>query len=113
MDLRQYFRRIREIESNMPDAHVFVTSLETPDGGKPGVVTEVPREVAAKMITEGRALLSTKAEKEQFLEDQKAARAAAQRSELAQRLQVTVVTESEASRAGNPPDPTQRPAAKK
>lgn len=112
MDLRQYFRRIREIESNMPDAHVFVTSLETPDGGKPGVVTEVPRDLAAKMITEGRALLSTKAEKEAFLENQKAARAAAQRAEVAQKLQVTVVAEGD-PRPNNSPETPQRPAVKK
>jgi hypothetical protein len=99
MDLRQYFRKIREIENNMPEPHVFVTSLETPDGGKAGVVTEVPREIAARMITEGRALLSTKAERDDYLERQKQAREAAQRAELAQKLQVTVVADANAPRA--------------
>ena len=113
MDLRQYFRKIREVEANMPDPHVFVTSLETPDGGRAGVVTEVPRDVAAKMITEGRAQLSTKAERDQFLETQKAARAAAQRAELAQKLQVTIVSDSDSSKNGTQSDNATRPVPKK
>ena len=113
MDLRQYFRKLREIEANLPEAHVFVTSLETPDGGKPGIVTEVPREIAAKMLAEGRALLATKVEKEQFLETQQAARAAAQRAELAQRLQVTVIPDSDLSRSTQSTESANRPAPKK
>lgn len=113
MDLRQYFRKIREIEANMPDQHVFVTSLETPDGGRAGVITEVPREVAAKMITEGRAQLSTKTERDQFIETQKAARAAAQRAELAQKLQVTIISDGDSTnRSGTQPEST-RPVPKK
>ena len=112
MDLRQYFRRIREVESSMPDAHVFVTSLETPDGGRAGVVTEVPRDIAAKMITEGRALLSTKPERDRFAEEQKAARVAAQRAELAQKLQVTIISEGDTTRLPSSGEVPQRPAKK-
>ena len=113
MDLRQYFRKLREAETNMPDAHVFVTSLETPDGGRPGIITEVPRDIAAKMLVEGRAVLSTKQEKEHFLEAQRIARAAAQRAEIAQRLQVTVVPEDETLRLSQHSESTSRPAPKK
>ncbi len=98
MDLRHYFRKMREIEASITDAHPFVTSLETSDGGKAGVVTEVSRELAAKMIVEGRAALSTEAEKEHFLEQQSAERASALKAEMGRRLQVTVVTDSEAGR---------------
>ncbi|MDQ2843301.1 MAG: hypothetical protein M3Y72_20140 [Acidobacteriota bacterium] len=104
MDLRHYFRKMREIEANIADAHPFVTSLETSDGGKAGVVTEVSRELAAKMITEGCAALSTEAEKERFLEQQSAERASAQKAEMARRLQVTVVTDSDAGRFSQHPD---------
>lgn len=113
MDLRQYFRKIREIEANIADRDVFVTSLETADGGKAGVVTEVPREIAARMIAEGRAQLSTKTEKEQFLESQKTARLAAQRAELAQKLQVTILPEGDQTRSGNQPETSVRPVTKK
>ena len=93
MDLKKYFRKIREIESGINEPHVFVSSLETPDGGKAGVVTEVSREQAAKMIAEGRAVLASKPERERFLEHQAAARAAAQKAEAARKLQVTIVSE--------------------
>ncbi len=96
MDLRHYFRKLREIEATIAEPHVFVCSLETPDGGKPGVITEVGRELAAKMIVEGRAALATKPESEQFLEKQAVARTAAQKSEMARRLQVTIVSDADA-----------------
>lgn len=98
MDPKHYFRKIREIEATISEPHAFVCSLETSDGGKAGVVTEVGRELAAKMIAEGRAALATKAESEQFLEKQAAARAAAQKAEMARRLQVTIVSDTDGGR---------------
>jgi hypothetical protein len=95
MDVRQYFRKLREVEANIPDAYPLVMSLETSDGGKAGLITEVPRHVAAKMIVEGRAVLATESEKDSYREQQDLAREVAQRDELAKRLQVTVVTESD------------------
>jgi len=98
VDLRHYFRKIREIEATISEPHVFVCSLETSDGGKAGVLTEVGRELAAKMIAEGRAALATKTESEQFLDKQAAARAAAQKAEMARRLQVTIVSDADGAR---------------
>ncbi len=98
MDLRKYFQKLREIEATISEPHAFVSSLETSDGGKPGIVTEVARELAAKLIAEGRAALASKAEKERFLEQQAAARAAAQKAEMARRLQVTIVSEEDGPR---------------
>ncbi len=98
MDLKHYFRKIREIEATITEPHAFVCSLETADGGKAGVVTEVGRELAAKMIAEGRAALATKAEKETFLEQQATGRAAAQKAEMARRLQVTIVSDADGGR---------------
>ncbi len=99
MNLKQYFGKIREIEATIGEQFLFVSSLETSDGGKPGVVTEVSREVAAKMIAEGRAVLATKIEKERFLEQHAAGRAAAEKAELARRLHITVVSDSESGRS--------------
>ena len=53
MDLRQYFKKIRETEAALTEPFPLVVSLHTEDGGKPGMVSEVSREVAAKMIVEG------------------------------------------------------------
>ncbi len=95
MDLKQYFRKIREIEATISTPHTFVTSLETSDGGKGGIVTEVAREMAAKMIAEGRAMLSTEAERDAFLAQQQTGRVAAEKAEMARRLHVTVVSDTQ------------------
>jgi len=110
VDLKNYFRKIREIELSIGEPHTFVTSLETPDGGKAGQVTEVPREIAARMIVEGFAAVTTKAEKEKFLERQAVARLTAQKAEMAQRLQVTIVADGDNIRPAAPGNGT---AAKK
>ena len=36
MDLRNYFQRMRQIESEIAEPFVVVSSLDTPDGGKSG-----------------------------------------------------------------------------
>lgn len=96
MDLRQYFRKIREVEATINAPHIFVTSLETADGGKAGVVTEVAREIAARMIAEGRAVLATEAEKQRFLAHQESERVLAEKADVARRLHVTVVSDGRA-----------------
>ena len=95
MDVKKYFQKLRELEASIRDAYPLVMSLETEDGGKAGLITEVPRSLAAKMILEGRAVLANEAEQESFRERQIAARKAAEKEELAKRLQVTVLTESD------------------
>ncbi len=95
MDLKHYFRKLREIEAGITAPNTFVVSLETSDGGKAGIVTEVKREIAAKMIVEGRALLAGEEEKNAFLERQQAERIAIQRAEAAKRMQVTFVPSAE------------------
>lgn len=102
MDLKNYFRKIREVELSIAEPHTFVISLETPDGGRAGLVTEVPREIAARMIVEGFAAIATKAEKERFLERQAIARLAAQKADMAQRLQVTIVADGDKVRPATP-----------
>ena len=97
MDLRHYFRKMREIEATIKEPQTFVSSLETSDGGKAGIITEVPRELAAKMIAEACAVLATEEEREQFLEEQANNRAAAQQAEMARRLHVTLVSDGERS----------------
>lgn len=95
MDVRQYFRKLRETEANIDDNYPLVMSLETEDGGKAGLVTEVHRHVAAKMIVEGRAVLANEEEKSRYREQQISAQRAAEKEQLSKRLQVAIVTESE------------------
>ena len=58
MDLRAYYQKIRKVEAEIKDPVVTIVSLETPEGGKAGTKTEVPRGLAARMIVEGRAELA-------------------------------------------------------
>jgi len=91
VDLRQYFKKIRDIESGLADLFPVVVSLETPDGGKAGVASEVSREQAAKLIVEGCARLESEAEREAYYAKHASERKAAERAETARRLQVTIV----------------------
>ena len=68
MDLQIYYRKIREIEQGLSDPSVVVVSQDTPDGGREGVRTEVPRRTAAKMMVEGSARLATNEEAIDFQE---------------------------------------------
>jgi hypothetical protein len=68
MDLRQFYRKIREVESSIAEKYPLVTSYATGDGGKEGGVVEVPRYQAARMIVEGKARLSTDEERKEFLD---------------------------------------------
>jgi hypothetical protein len=91
MDLRAYYRKLHETEATMPSPEVVVVSLATPDGGKPGIVTEVPTPIAARMVVEGSAREATEAEASAFHEQHAIARKAAIDAEAASRLQVVVV----------------------
>jgi hypothetical protein len=93
MDLKQYFRKLREIEAGIKEPYVMVSSLETSDGGKAGTISEVSRAIAAKSIAEGRAMLATEQEAKLYAEKQLTARHAAEKAALASRLQVAIVTE--------------------
>lgn len=67
MDLKLYYQKMRKLESQIPDAHVVVVSLETADGGKAGRLTEVNREAAARLVIEGRAQLAGPEQAAEFL----------------------------------------------
>ncbi len=93
MDLRQYFRKFREVEASLIDPYLLVVSMETPDGGKAGVVSEVSRQIAAKMIIEGRAVLANAKDEKLYRELQVVARKAAEKADLARRVQVAIISE--------------------
>lgn len=82
MELRSYYRKRREVADSLEGEFVLVVSHETPDGGRAGVMTEVRREDAARLIVDGRARVATDEEREQFL-----AQAAQQRQIAEQRMQ--------------------------
>src|SRR5271165_3462631 len=95
MDLRQFYKKVREVESSLLEPYVMVTSLETSDGGRAGVVSEVAREVAAMLIVGGKAGLAAESEVELYRSSQAEAKAAYEKAELARRLQVTIISDTE------------------
>ena len=64
MDLRAYYRKLREIEQGLDGEFVVVKSRATPDGGVAGRLTEVSRAVAAKMLADGTAEATSRQEAE-------------------------------------------------
>jgi hypothetical protein len=66
MDLQVYYKKIRAMEESLRDPSVVLISLDTPDGGREGVRTEVPRRIAARMMVEGSARLATTEEAREF-----------------------------------------------
>ncbi len=94
MDLRQYFRKLREVESTIIEDFPLVISLETSDGGKPGTASEVSRFNAAKMIIEGRAALADEASKAEYHARRIADQDAVHSADLARRVQVAIVDQT-------------------
>ena len=66
MDLRAYYQKIRRIEAELKEESVVMVSLETPEGGKAGTRTEVPRPLAARLVVDGKAELASPEEAAEF-----------------------------------------------
>lgn len=95
MDLRKYFHKIHDLETKIVDAFPVVVSHEHSDGGKAGVLTEVTRLIAAKLIVEGGARLATIEESKQFQELKVEAKRQADQAIAAARVQLSVLTSTE------------------
>jgi len=95
MDLRSYYRKVRDAESTLSGEDIVMVSLETSEGGKPGIRTEVPRAIAAKLIAEVRARVATEEEAREFHQGNREARALHEQEEAARRVQVMVIPSSE------------------
>ncbi len=103
MDLKQFYKKIRDVESSIPEKYPLVTSLVTDDGGKQGIVAEVPRYQAARMIVEGKARLSTEEEKQMHQDNLAAVQRVADEWEAARRLQLSLLLSSEQKQTGIKP----------
>lgn len=94
MDMKKYYKRVREIESTLPDEVVLI-SKETPEGGKAGRFTEAPRHTAARLIAEGVAERASDADSAAFIETTREQHADELRKRAAASIQVSVVTEEQ------------------
>ncbi|HEX7363294.1 MAG TPA: hypothetical protein VF283_22620 [Bryobacteraceae bacterium] len=95
MDVKNYYRKVREMEHTLRDEFLLLVSLETPDGGKPGVISEVARALAAKLLVEGRSALASEEQKKAYRHQQTAERKAAEQAKLARTVQVAILSDAE------------------
>ena len=95
MDLKNYYQKIRDIESKIVDEFPLVINQETQDGGKAGTKTEVSKRLAAKLVVDGLARLANADEKADFQNAQAEALRVAQQLATAAKVQVTVLASSE------------------
>ncbi|MCS7042136.1 MAG: hypothetical protein NZR01_05035 [Bryobacteraceae bacterium] len=100
MDLKRYYQELRKKEAEIEGKDVYVVSLDTADGGRAGVITQVPKEIGCKLIVEGRARLATAEEVEKFEKEEAEKRAEFQSQEFARKIQVQVVAEPRQGRGG-------------
>jgi len=95
MDLRQYFQKIRATEALIPGEHTVIVSLETPDGGREGQPSEVSRELAAKLVVQGKARLASEEEAEEFRSITRETKLAAEELALRERMQFSLLHEAD------------------
>lgn len=94
MDVRGTYRKIRQVEGTIADEFVVVFSLSTVDGGKEGVLTQVERYMAAKLIVEQRARLATAEESQNFQERLAEKRLLAEEAQTA-KVHINVLSEQD------------------
>lgn len=93
MNLQKYFEDLRQKEAEIEGRFMFVSSLATPDGGKPGIVTEVAKRAGCQLIVEGKARLASAEEVEAHRRAETERRAKIESLAYAQRIQVQVVAD--------------------
>lgn len=66
MDLKEYYREVAKIEASIKTPFAVVVSLATGNGGREGVVSEVARTVAARMVADKQVRLADAKETKAF-----------------------------------------------
>ena len=89
-----YYQKIRETAQKLADFPVL-SSLESPDGGRPGVLSETTRAIAAKLIVEGKSRVTTDEEAQEFRVQKAEAQRVAEQMDASRRVQVTMISESD------------------
>jgi hypothetical protein len=91
MDLRTWYKKVRDAEAGLTGEHFVMVSLATSEGGKEGVRTEVPRSIAARLIAETRARVATDKEALEFHDANSLALEQHIQEEAAKKVQVMVI----------------------
>jgi hypothetical protein len=98
MDLKLYYQKIRDVASKIEEPFPVLVSVETADGGKDGILTEVPQALAAKMVVEGTAHLASNPEAKTFRQQQAEAKRALEQAAAAAKVQLAVLSTDDLNR---------------
>lgn len=112
MNLRKYYQDVKEVRSKMESPYVYLTSLDTPNGGKAGCVCEVDADIAARMLVDGVARQATEEEIADYLQEGEKLLMAAKEEQLRNRLRVTLVSEPQFEVEAKPEGSSTRPEPK-
>lgn len=94
MNLRRYYQQLSQLESQL-DEYVLVRSKANPIGGKEGRITEVGRQVAARMLMQDAVDVLSPAEAKQFRQDRQEAYAAITEAREQRKLQVALLSNAD------------------
>lgn len=72
MNLREYYDKIREIARSIDGEFTVVISNKTNDGGRAGILTEVSRDAAARLIADDKATLASPKQADAFYAESRA-----------------------------------------
>ena len=92
MDLKVYYQKIRDEQATITDPFPIVVSYDTADGGKAGCFSEVPRDVAAKMVIDKIARLATSQEADAYRAEKAKACQDAAEAAAAQKLELKILS---------------------
>lgn len=95
MNLKDYYREIDAELGKIDTNFVYIVSLATPNGGREGVVSEVNRETAAKMIVEKRARRMSPEEVAQMQAEREESQRQKDLADLQDRVRMTRLAEEE------------------
>jgi hypothetical protein len=95
MDLRGYYRKVREIEASIDEEFPVIKSLATEDGGNAGQLTEVTRAIAARMVNDGIAVMAPPDEVREFRRLAEEARQQEEQRRRAAEIQFTILSEAD------------------
>jgi hypothetical protein len=95
VELKSYYRNLREIEASITEPFPVIASLATPDGGRAGTLTETPRSVAARMLADGQARLANEEESQAFREAHAEARRKAEQEVAAAKVHIAVLSQAD------------------
>lgn len=102
MNVKVYYQKLHSVEESIPGPHAVLVSLETPDGGRAGVMTEAPRRVAARLIVEGKARIASEEEAKAFQAEAAEVQRRAEEALMAERARLAAAVESAVRRPAEP-----------